>query len=226
VPRHLIVMAREPVPGQVKTRLAAALGADGAARLQAALATDLCERLAGHFDLTVAADPDPGSAFFQNLAARTGAKLVPQGPGDLGARMAGALEARLRAGDGAALLIGTDLPALPEAHLAAAAELLTRHALVLCPAADGGYYAVGAARAALARWEEVCERLFAGIAWGGPTVLHDTLVRAGDLDVALGPAWYDVDEARDLIPLVRHLASGAAPDLPRTRTVLAELGRL
>lgn len=227
---HLIVMAREPVPGQVKTRLAAALGAAGAARFQAALALDLCERLAGRFELTVAADPDPGSAFFQDLALRTGAKLVPQGPGDLGARMARALEARLRAGDGAALLIGTDLPALPEAHLAAAARLLTRHALVLGPAADGGYYAVGAARSALARWGDVCARLFSGIAWGGPSVLHDSLVRAAGadapLDVALGPAWYDVDEARDLAPLVRHLASGAAPDLPRTRALLAAKGRL
>jgi rSAM/selenodomain-associated transferase 1 len=226
VPAHLIVMAREPVPGQAKTRLAGALGSEGAARLQAALALDLCERLSGRFELTVAADPDPGSAFFQEIAQRTGAKLVPQGPGDLGARMARLLEMCLRAGDPAALLIGTDLPALPEGHLIAAAAELTRHALVLGPAADGGYYAVGAARSALLRWDTVCERMFTGIRWGGPSVLHDTLVRAEDLDLALGPAWYDVDEARDLAPLIRHVASGAAPDLPRTRAVLAELGQL
>jgi uncharacterized protein len=226
VPAHLIVMAREPVPGQVKTRLAGELGPEGAARLQGALALDLCERLARRFEMTVAADPDPGSAFFQDIAQRTGAKLVPQCPGDLGARMARALEARLRAGDAAALLIGTDLPALPGGHLTAAAAELTRHALVLGPAADGGYYAVGAARSALLRWDAVCARMFTGIRWGGPSVLHDTLVRAEDLDLALGPAWYDLDEARDLKPLLRHLASGAAPDLPRTRALLLELGRL
>jgi uncharacterized protein len=227
---HLIVMAREPVAGQVKTRLAGELGPEGAARLQAALALDLCERLSGRFELTVAADPDPGSAFFQDLAQRTGAKLVPQGPGDLGARMARALEARLRAGDAAALLIGTDLPALPEGHLAAAAAELTRHALVLGPAADGGYYAVGASRAALLRWDTVVGRIFTDIRWGGPTVLHDTLVQAGSsgasLDLALGPAWYDVDEARDLAPLIRHVASGNPPDLPRTRALLLEWERL
>jgi rSAM/selenodomain-associated transferase 1 len=230
MPCHLIVMAREPVPGQTKTRLAGELGAEGAAHLQAALALDLCERLAGSFEMTVAVDANPGSAYFQDLAARTGAKLVPQGSGDLGARMARALEACLRAGDPAALLIGTDLPALPEGHLIAAAERLKTHALVLGPAADGGYYAVGASRAALIRWDDVVDRLFSGIAWGGPSVLHDTLVRAREpgapLDVALAPAWYDVDEARDLLPLVRHLASGAAPELPRTRALLSEWGRL
>lgn len=230
MPAHLIVMAREPVPGQAKTRLAGALGPDGAARLQAALALDLCERLSGRFEMTVAADPDPGSAFFQEVAQRTGAKLVPQGPGDLGARMARLLEMCLRAGDPAALVIGTDLPALPEGHLIAAAAELTRHALVLGPAADGGYYAVGAARSALLRWDTVCARMFTGIAWGGPSVLHDTLVRADGsgtpLDLALGPAWYDVDEARDLAPLIRHVASGNPPDLPRTRVVLTELGQL
>jgi rSAM/selenodomain-associated transferase 1 len=226
VPCHLVVLAREPLAGQAKTRLAGTLGPEGAARLHGAFTGDLCERLAVRFPLTVAADPDPDSAFFRDLAARTGAAVVPQGPGDLGARMARALAARLRAGDRAALLIGTDLPALPDGHLAAAAALLERHALVLCPAADGGYYAVGAARAALPRWPEVCERIFAGIAWGGPSVLRATLVRAGDLDVALGPAWYDVDGPRDLGPLVRHLVSGAEPALPRTRALLAEWGRL
>jgi rSAM/selenodomain-associated transferase 1 len=226
VPAHLIVFAREPVPGQTKTRLAGELGPEGAARLQGALALDLCERLAAHFDMTVAVDANPGSAYFQDLATRTGAKLVAQGPGDLGDRMARALEMCLRAGDPATLLIGTDLPALPEGHLVAAAEQLKTHPLVLGPAADGGYYAVGAARAALARWDDVAGRLFTGIEWGGSTVLHDTLARAGDLDVALAPAWYDVDDPRDLLPLVRHLASGAAPDLPRTRALLSEWGRL
>lgn len=226
MPCHLIVFVREPVPGQTKTRLAGELGADRAARLQGALALDLCERLGRRFEMTVAVDANPGSAYFQDLATRTGAKLVPQGPGDLGARMARVLEMCLRAGDPAALLIGTDLPALPEGHLVAAATQLESHALVLGPAADGGYYAVGASRAALPRWDDVAGRLFTGIEWGGPSVLHDSLVRAGGLDVVLGPAWYDVDDPRDLAPLVRHLASGAEPDLPRTRALLSEWGRL
>lgn len=210
----------------MKTRLAAEVGADGAARLYAAFVRDLCERLAASFSLTLAVDPAPDAPLFSDLARRTGARLLPQGSGDLGARMAAALETCLRAGEAPCLLVGTDLPSLPVRHLEAAAALLDRHALVLGPSADGGYWAVGAARTTLARWPKVAERLFSGIPWGGSTVLRDTLARAGDLDVALGPAWYDVDTPRDLVPLVRHLSSGAEPTLPHTRAVLAAWGRL
>lgn len=223
---HLILLARAPVAGRVKTRLADALGPEGAARLHAAFTEDLAERLSGRFPLTLAVDADGDDAFFPPIAERIGATLAPQGPGDLGARMARALQAHLATGDAGALLIGTDLPTVPLGHLEAAARLLARHAVVLCPSADGGYWAVGAARRALDHWPEVTKRLFTGIEWGTPTVLMDTLARAGDLDIALGPAWFDVDEPRDLDLLIRHLASGADPALPRTRAVLTELGRL
>lgn len=225
----VVVFAKQPAPGRVKTRLAGALGAEGAAALYAAFVWDLCGRLAaeGAFRVTVAADPGPDNPFFAELSAKLGLAVRPQGEGDLGARMAGALRRHLEDGADFVLLIGTDLPTLPVAHLHAARRSLDGPARVLFgPTTDGGYYLVGASRAALPAWARIEERLFRHIPWGTDDVLHRTLARAADLPVALGPAWYDVDEAADLPPLLRHLRAGAAPDLPRTRATLAAWGRL
>jgi rSAM/selenodomain-associated transferase 1 len=226
----LVVFARDPVPGRVKTRLAPVLGDAGAAALHAAFVRDLCERLcgrtaaAGPWDVTVAADPGPDTPFFRELAAALPVTVTAQDDGDLGARMARGLRHALEAGADAALLIGTDLPTLPVGHLRTALEALGGAPLVLGPSVDGGYYLVGARRDALADWDRITARLFAGIPWGTDTVLHDTLGRADGLPVALGPAWYDVDDPPDLERLRRHLESGAGPELPRTRAALAGKG--
>lgn len=219
----LLVFAKDPVPGRVKTRLAPVLGDAGAAALYAAFVCDLCERLAagGEWDVTVAADPGPATPFFRELAAELPVTVTAQGDGDLGARMARGLRQHLAQGADAVLLIGTDLPTLPAAHLDAARNALQDAPLVFGPTLDGGYYLVGARRSALADWDRIEARLFTGIQWGRETVLGETLARAGDLQVALGPAWYDVDEPADLERLTRHLESGAEPALPRTRAALA-----
>jgi rSAM/selenodomain-associated transferase 1 len=222
----LVVFARDPVPGRVKTRLAPVLGDGGAAALHAAFVRDLCERLvgAGPWEVTVAADPGPDTPFFKELAAALPVAVTAQGDGDLGARMARGLRHALEAGADAALLIGTDLPTLPVGHLRAALEALGGAPLVLGPSVDGGYYLVGARRDALDDWDRITEGLFTGIPWGADTVLLDTLGRANGVPVTLGPAWYDVDDPPDLERLRRHLACGAGPDLPRTRAALAGKG--
>lgn len=224
----LLVFAKDPVPGRVKTRLAAELGPERAAALYAAFVWDPCEALAAAgLGPVVAADPDPDRPFFRDLAAKLGLRVEAQNPGDLGARMAAALERHLEAGAERALLIGTDLPTLPPGHLDTAARALGPGTpLVFGPATDGGYYLVGAHRTALADWPRVVDRLFTGIPWSAGDVLHRTLARAGGLDVALAPAWYDVDDPAGLARLVAHLRRSAAPALPRTRALLAEWGRL
>jgi rSAM/selenodomain-associated transferase 1 len=230
-PVDLVVFAKAPVPGRVKTRLAASLapgGPEAAAALHAAFVEDLCGRVAGlaGFRVRISADPGPEAPFFRGLAERLGLPVGPQAGDDLGARMGHDLRRSLEAGAGC-LLIGTDVPTLPIHHLEAAAAALETAALVLGPSSDGGYYLVGASLAALGRWDDVAARLFTDIPWGAGDVLHRTLARAEelaeDLAVALAPAWYDVDEAADLGPLLRHLAAGD-PSLPRTTEVLAALG--
>jgi rSAM/selenodomain-associated transferase 1 len=227
-PPALIVFAKEPVPGRVKTRLAAALGPERAAELYSAFVWDPCERLvAAGFQPEIAADPDPESPFFGDLAARLCLRVVPQGPGDLGDRMAAALKRHLDGGAERALLIGTDLPTLPPDHLKAAARALGPDTpLVLGPATDGGYYLVGAHRAALADWPRIAKRLFTGIPWSEGDVLHRTLTRAKGLKLALAPAWYDVDDPAGLDRLAAHLRRSAEPALPRTRDLLSRWGYL
>ena len=195
----VIIFAKAPVAGLAKTRLAPALGADGAARLarrllhhtvQQALAAGL-----GPVDLCVT--PDPLHADFQQLAALPGLSLSEQGDGDLGARMARALERWLAIAP-AALLIGTDAPLLDAAYLQRAAQAMPSHDAVFGPAADGGYVLVGLRRPAPA--------LFDGMRWSHPAVMADTrdrIARTGLRHTELATL-HDIDEPADL----RHLPAG------------------
>jgi rSAM/selenodomain-associated transferase 1 len=194
--RRLLVFARAPVPGLVKTRLIPALGAEGAAALhgrllERTLAT-ACAVAPGQVELWCT--PDTGAPAFTAAAERWGVTLQRQPPGDLGARMHAALAAALDRG-ARALLVGCDCPALTAADLEQAFAALDTVDVVLGPAADGGYVLVGARR--------LSPLLFMGIDWGGPRVLRQTRARL----VALGWRWHelrtlwDVDRPEDLARL-------------------------
>jgi len=200
----ILVFAKAPVQGEVKTRLIPALGAAGAAALHErlvdrALATAAAAAV-GPVELCCA--PDARHPALAPLARRHGAALGEQGPGDLGDRMHGAFS-RALAGAPAAILIGSDCPALTPEHLrAAVAALAAGEDAVLAPAEDGGYVLIGLAHP---------ERsLFERIAWGGPTVLAETRGRLA----AAGLRWreiatlWDVDRPEDLDRLRRELPGG------------------
>jgi len=143
----IAVFAKAPVAGEVKTRLAATLGDEGAARLherlvERALATALEARLG---PVTLWCSPDESHPFFQGCARRDAVPLRRQVGADLGERMHHAFEAT----PGPLLLIGSDCPALAPRDLHAAAEALRTRDAVFIPAEDGGYVLVGLARAAL-----------------------------------------------------------------------------
>src|SRR5258705_2256222 len=116
------ILAKAPLPGFAKTRLAAALGPEGAAALQARLIARATETAcaAAIGAVTLWAAPDEDHPAFQTLAALFGVGLARQPDGDLGVRMLAALEAAR----GPALVIGTDCPALRPEHLRAAADVL------------------------------------------------------------------------------------------------------
>jgi hypothetical protein len=190
----IIVFAKAPRPGEVKTRLAPVLGAEGAARLHERLVARTLatagKSAVGPVELCCA--PDASDLRLAALARDHGAALTDQGPGDLGRRMRGAFE-RALSGAHAALLIGSDCPALAPEHLREAARALAEgDDAALGPAEDGGYVLVGLRRAD--------PSLFEGIRWGGPEVLHDTRVRLAALRWRwreLAPLW-DVDRPEDL----------------------------
>lgn len=209
------IFARPPRPGSTKTRLAPALGEEGAAALYRAFLADTVARCASvdalEPSLWCAGDPDAPELV-------TLAGTLPrrrQDGGDLGARMAGVLEALVGAA-GRALIVGSDAPTLPAGYLRAAAEALERGVdAVLGPTADGGYYLVGA--------RDRVPPLFDGVRWSSPHTLADTLARGrrARVDLRLLPPWYDVDTPRDLRLLRAHLAVAPAA-APRTSEHLAK----
>jgi rSAM/selenodomain-associated transferase 1 len=187
----LILFLKEPRPGRVKTRLGAGIGMTAAAWWFRHQAARVIRRLGRdpRWRLVLAVSPDR-----EGLASRvwpSGLPRWPQGAGDLGARMARALRGMP---PGPVLIVGADIPDLGAAHVAACFRLLDRHAAVLGPAPDGGYWAVGLRRGGRA----APARLFRGVRWSTEHALADTLASLRPLDVGLGPVLTDVDGVGDL----------------------------
>jgi len=208
---QVVVMAKHPSPGSVKTRLAAQLGATAACRLYTAFVGDLAERLpiAG---LPVWWAIWPPGAPFETLVP--GQRCFGQLGRDLGERLEAAMRTCLAAAPLPVIAIGADSPHLEPACLSEAADALAGEAdVVLGPATDGGYYLIGL--------REPCPELFRGIAWGSSTVFDATLVRArsAGLRVHLLAPTFDVDDVDGLAALRALLARGAV-DLPRTAAEL------
>jgi uncharacterized protein len=174
---HIIVMAKAPVAGRVKTRLAPLLGEDGALALHRQLieSTLFRARDAALGPVTLWIDGDITLPEVTTCALRQRVGLQAQQGADLGARMRAAFAhtlANAPARDLHCLLIGTDCPALTSLTLRAAATALEHHDAVLVPALDGGYVLMGLQRPQ--------PRLFDGIAWGTDTVLAATRTRMTD----------------------------------------------
>ena len=205
----LIVFARAPEPGRVKTRLAPVLGDKGAARLHTLLVerTLRTATLAGFDEVHLCCAPQSGGKFFSAMKKCFGVRLSSQGRGGLGERMQRAL--RRHPG---AVLIGSDCPSLRPADLRAAARALrSGQDAVFCPAEDGGYALIGARRSV--------STLFDGVKWGSAKVMAQTRARLR----RLGWRWrelrtvWDVDRPEDLVRLrkSRLLAAGSLPAKPR-----------
>ncbi len=181
-------MAKVPVAGRIKTRLAAELGAATAVRFARHSCAALLRRLArdGRWHTSLAFAPDLGCS--SRIWPR-GLALVPQRGGDLGARMQRILDS---AGPGPVVIVGTDVPDITRAHIAAAFRRLGRHDAVLGPATDGGYWLIG-----LKRRPHV-PRPFGGVRWSTRHALADTLANLRGRSVARVATLSDVDTPADL----------------------------
>ena len=205
---RIAIFAKAPIAGVAKTRLAPALGAEGAARLAERLLNHAVAQAvaAGVGPVTVWATPDTRHAAFQRLQQQHGITLAVQAEGDLGARMLHTFE-HGHALDAytATLLMGTDAPTLNSAVLREAAAALHEHPAVFVPALDGGYALVGL-RAPHAV-------LFTGMRWSTPQVMDNTRARlaAAGLAHAELDAVADIDEPVDL----QHLPAGWLDELAR-----------
>lgn len=204
----LVIFAKAPIPGQVKTRLCPALTEDEAATLHGSFVLDTLERTKAavtKFKLPVdrylACSPSSTHAFFKIMEARHGVRLMDQEGEDLGMRMRQAFDTLCSRGYRQVCLVGTDVPSLPLIHYRDAVESLTRHDLVLGPAQDGGYYLIG--------MTAPHPRLFEDIPWSTDQVLALTQLKAkaDGLRLALLPAWNDVDTVDDLHRLIEDCAA-------------------
>ena len=184
---RLVIMAKQPRPGQVKTRLGEGIGHVRAAwwmrhRLMA-LAREVTSP---RWQVLLAVTPDPAlhSPMLPDLAR------IPQGPGDLGDRM-GRLFRTLPPGP--VLIVGADIPAITRAHIAAGFRALGDHPAVIGPARDGGFWAIGLRRSAATP-----AHLFENVRWSTPQAMADTLKTLPYAHIARLPVLADVDVASDL----------------------------
>lgn len=197
---HLVVFAKAPQAGLVKTRLMPALGAQGAADLaRRMLQHTLQQAMAAQVGpVELCMSPGPDDAAWAGVEIPAAVLRTSQGDGDLGQRMARAVE-RVTASGQSILLMGTDCPALNAARIAGAAQALAHHDAALVPVADGGYVLVGL--------HAPCPAIFADMAWSTPSVAAVTLQRMVMLGqrVWVGPTLHDIDEPADLVHVPRHL---------------------
>lgn len=218
------LFARQPVAGRCKTRLAAMIGKEAAARLADAFLRDTAAR----FELLQTARClayTPGTS-----AAREYLESVvegryqtwPQPDGDLGMRLAAFLEEGFMHSD-RVVVIGTDSPSLPVQYVERAFTLLHEKDCVLGPATDGGFYLIG-----VRRWKP---GLLDGLEWSTSRVLSQVVGRVEQHAFSLGllPPWYDVDTWDDLCLLRGHIAAmraaGEKDALPNTTQALSQIDR-
>jgi len=216
--KALLIFAKQPLPGKVKTRLSPLLTLQEAADIYHCMLCDTLEKVA---DLTgvesfLFFEPSQGAEDFFRRGF-PGIRIFPQEGDGLGVRLKKAFETVFALGFESAAAIGTDSPDLPLSHLQEPFRLLEEKDadVVFGPAADGGYYlvALGSSRPGL----------FHDIPWSTNRVLEKSLAAAASLGLQVVnlPVWHDMDTVEDL---KRFLAAGSSEYAPRTLRFLRDKG--
>jgi rSAM/selenodomain-associated transferase 1 len=194
VKRGLIIFAREPVPGKVKTRLAASIGNAAAAELYEAMLQGVLETSRKLENVASVVYWDCEENALPALAGKYRCRSRRQASGDLGQRLLRAFEEMFAEGYETCCIIGSDAPDLPLSFIQETYGLLEEQGpdVVFGPCRDGGYYLIGL--------QQPVPQLFADISWSGPAVLAQSLAAAREsgLTSALLPEWQDIDTVEDL----------------------------
>lgn len=198
------IFAKQPLPGQVKTRLCPPLTPVQAARFYHACLRETVQ-LADQGNWRSVLFYQGQRQFFSQ--SFPGLHLAEQTDGDLGQRLAQAFASRFAAGAQQVVIIGSDSPDLPTALIRQAFAGLKDHDAVLAPADDGGYVLVGLRQPA--------SELFEGIPWSTGGVLVATRKRITELQLSCLelPGWHDVDNVSDLRQLMQRSPASATAQL-------------
>lgn len=199
----LIIFARFPRLGQVKTRLEPDLGAQHCLLLYKAMLGDCVERSflidCCRYLYLDGCDLTEGRALahrFQNQKAQ-GIKVCLQEGADLGERMWNAYTEVSRSSS-RVVIVGSDSPSTPLEFIRSAFDVLVDSPLVIGPVDDGGYYLIGLSGPR--------QEVFQDIQWGTPSVLTETTRKLVCTDYRLLPEWYDIDNRKGLDRLTKDLA--------------------
>ncbi|MBN8588263.1 MAG: TIGR04282 family arsenosugar biosynthesis glycosyltransferase [Rhodothermia bacterium] len=206
----LLVFAKQPIPGAVKTRLTTLLTSEEAADLYTAFLKDALAQYA-----TLGADirlyvAPPGNIPPEWLPESV--RVFHQKGKGLGERMLFAFLETFKAGYERIAIIGTDHPTLPTTFLEMAFEALKdRYSMVIGPTDDGGYYLLG--------MNEWYPEVFENMTYSHPDVFEQTLGRMEETDatVTILPEWYDVDLPNDLSRLITDMAESPTQIAQNTR---------
>lgn len=201
----MVIFAKAPVPGFVKTRLATAVGPDVALAFYVQTLVTLVERLRGDMRWTLEIAVTPDDAVGSDMLWPAGIARRPQGDGDIGHRMARVLSGA-RPGQ-PVVIVGSDIPDLQALHVARACAALERHDLVFGPARDGGFWLIGARR-------PLPRGFFYGVRWSSEHALTDSLLRARGLAVTLVDTLEDVDDHASYRRYVERAELSVQPDEP------------
>jgi len=202
----LVIMAKEPRPGKVKTRLSPEFSPQEAAELYLCLLKDRLLEMANMNGIDVAVAYSPQSAadtFLGHVPKHI--DLFPQREGELGVRMHAIFEEKKAQGYEAIAIVGSDSPDLPKSLVLESFRMLlqNRADVVFGPCADGGYYLIGMKR--------IHPELFTGIPWSTQNVLDISLVKANKLGIktALLSQWNDIDTFQDIIAFYNRQSKNA-----------------
>lgn len=213
--RTLIVFAKEPANGMVKTRLRSCFSDADLIRLYKAFVKDT---LAVINDIRnarkiLAFSSQSSPRFLKSVAG--GFEMIEQRGRTLGDRMYNAFVYAHESKPGKTVIIGTDSPTLPSTLLGKAFKALTRRDMVIGPSIDGGYYLIG--------MKEPCADIFKGVRWSSSSVLKQTFNKARSLGMTteLLEKWHDVDDYGSLRRLKIELTEEKNSNIARnTREVL------
>jgi rSAM/selenodomain-associated transferase 1 len=201
----LVVIAKAPREGEVKTRLIGPLSAAEVTEVYANFLRDvfvMAEAVQSereNLQIVLCYTPEGEEEAFEQIE-REGSLMLPQRGEGFGDRLRHCFEDLFGMGFGSVVVIGADSPTLPGEYVFDAFESFeTDDDVVIGPAEDGGYYLIGMRR--------LHEPIFEDIPWSGPDVLDATIerARAAELDLVLLSEWYDVDTPEDFERLKREL---------------------
>jgi len=189
----LLIFAKAPVPGRVKTRLIPFLGKEGACELYAHMATNIVSHLSASFlcPVHLCCQPDTSHIFFRGHARRQYVEVESQTGSDLGARMHNAIAHGLKKYQ-KAIVIGTDCPDYSVEYIEEAIQQLDVIDVVVGPAYDGGFVLIGMKKAHAS--------IFYKVEWGGENVLQTTRrnIATQRLTLNLLSPLHDIDTVEDL----------------------------